>query len=116
MQERIVDHSRKLLPVACRPADRQTVERDLRGAAVSGEHTERSRLAGVLVLDRDGDVMAGDRRLDPPGQRVELALRERCKLILGTRIGGISFLHPHKATAGALVPRQDRQAVVTHGR
>ena len=115
MQERVVDHLRKLLPVACRPGDRQTVERDLRGAAVSGEHTERLRLAGVLVLDRDGDVMAGDRRLDPPGQRVELGLRERCKLILGTRIGGIPFLHPQKATAGALVPRQDRQAVGTHG-
>jgi hypothetical protein len=82
VQERVVNYSAEVWPVACRPADRHAVEGDLRGAAVLGEHPERPRLVGTLVLDRDGDVVGGDRRLDPPRQRIELTLRQRRELIL----------------------------------
>ena len=109
VEQRVMDSSSKVVPVDCGPVDRQTVEGDLRGAAVFGEHSKRTRLVGTLVLDRDGDVVGGDRRLDPARQRVELGLRQRRELILRGSTGGKPVLDPHKATPPSRRDRRDHR-------
>ena len=93
VQQRVMDNSPKMVPVDGDPVDRQAVEGDLGGAVVLGEHSKRTRLVETLVFDRYGDVVGGDRRLDPAGKRVEFALRQRRELILRTHNRRGPFLH-----------------------